>query len=127
MAPWYKSLLRGVWFPFYPRRLLAPLIPAGIAGSGGSNTPATLLQGDSIDRLEGGAVGIVQNEDEAASDLVVTRERVTTGYLGPNFTRSYRLDDGDLGSLAWEKRSGGDVQTAAMLGEDKLVIGGHFG
>ncbi len=71
--------------------------------------------------------GIIQNEDEVASDLVVTRERVTTGYLGPNFTRSYRLDDGDLGSLAWEKKSGGDVQTAALLGEAKLVIGGHFG
>jgi hypothetical protein len=57
----------------------------------------------------------------------VTCERVTTGYLGPNFTRSYRLDDGNVGTLAWEKKSAGDVQTAAMLGTDKLVVGGHFG
>jgi Domain of unknown function (DUF5122) beta-propeller len=71
--------------------------------------------------------GIVQNDDEVASDLAVTCERVTTGYLGPNFTRSYRLDDGDTGTMAWEKKSAGDVQTAAMLGADKLVVGGHFG
>jgi hypothetical protein len=71
--------------------------------------------------------GIVQNDEEVASDLAVTCERITTGYLGPNFTRSYRLDDGDSGTLVWEKKSGGDVQTAAMLGTDKLVIGGHFG
>ncbi len=71
--------------------------------------------------------GIVQNNEEVASDLAVTCERVTTGYLGPNFTRSYRLDDGNVGTLAWEKKSAGDVQTAAMLGTDKLVIGGHFG
>jgi hypothetical protein len=71
--------------------------------------------------------GIVQNDEEVASDLAVTCERVTTGYLGPNFTRSYRLDDGDTGTLAWEVKSAGDVQTATMLGTDKLVIGGHFG
>lgn len=71
--------------------------------------------------------GIVKNEDEVASDLAVTCERITAGYLGPNFTRSYRLDDGDTGSRAWELKSGGDVQTVAMLGADKVVIGGHFG
>jgi hypothetical protein len=75
--------------------------------------------------------GIVQNNDEVASDLVVSctpgLERVTTGYLGPNFTRSYHLDNGNTGTLAWEQKSGGDVQAATMLGTDKLVIGGHFG
>jgi Domain of unknown function (DUF5122) beta-propeller len=71
--------------------------------------------------------GIVKNEDEVAADLAVTCERITTGYLGPNFTRSYRLDDGNTGTLAWEIKSGGDVQTVAMLGADKVVLGGHFG
>ena len=72
--------------------------------------------------------GVVQNDDEVASDLAVSctpgLERVTTGYLGPNFTRSF---DTTTGAMAWEHKSGGDVQAAAMLGADKLVIGGHFG
>jgi hypothetical protein len=64
---------------------------------------------------------------EVAADFAVTCDRVTVPYLGPNLTRSFRLDDGDNGTLVWQKKSGGDVQTVAMLGPDKLVIGGHFG
>lgn len=71
--------------------------------------------------------GIIKNDDEVAADLAVTCERITTGYLGPNFTRSFRLDDGNTGTLAWEIKSGGDVQTVAMLSAEKVVIGGHFG
>lgn len=70
--------------------------------------------------------GVAPN-DAVAADLPVTCERITAVYLGPNLTLSYRLDDGNTGTKAWEKKSGGDVQTAAMLGPDKLVIGGHFG
>jgi hypothetical protein len=71
--------------------------------------------------------GIIKNDDEVAADLAVTCERITAGYLGPNFTRSYRLDDGNTGTLAWEIKSAGDVQTVAMLGAEKVVLGGHFG
>lgn len=70
--------------------------------------------------------GVAPN-DAVAADLPVTCERITAVYLGPNLTLSYRLDDGNTGTKVWEKKSGGDVQTAAMLGPDKLVIGGHFG
>jgi hypothetical protein len=72
------------------------------------------------------SVGTVKNGD-IASDLAVTCERVTVAYLGPNFTRSFRLNDGDSGTMAWEVKSAGDVQTVAMLGPDKVVLGGHFG
>ena len=69
---------------------------------------------------------IYQSQDEVASDLAVTCERVTTGFLGPNVIRSFRLDDGNNGSLVWQYKTGGEVQTAAMLGPDKVIIGGHF-
>ncbi len=65
--------------------------------------------------------------DAVAADLPITCERITAAYLGPNRMISYRLDDGNTGSVVWDKKSGGDVQTAAMLGPNKIVIGGHFG
>lgn len=65
--------------------------------------------------------------DAVAADLPVTCERITAVYLGPNITQSFRLDNGNTGTKVWEMKSGGDVQTAAMLGPNKLVIGGHFG
>ena len=64
--------------------------------------------------------------NEVAADLAVTCERVTAGYLGRNFVRSFRLDDGDRGTQAWANKCAGNVQTVAMLGPDKVVIGGHF-
>ncbi len=70
--------------------------------------------------------GIVAN-GEVAVDMAVTGERITVPYQGPNFNRSFRLNDGDTGTLAWEIKSGGEAQTVAMLGPDKVVIGGHFG
>jgi hypothetical protein len=67
------------------------------------------------------------DETSVASDLAVTCERVTTGFLGiPNLVFSFRLDTGNIGSMAWGYRTDGNVQTAAMLGPDKVVIGGHF-
>ena len=65
--------------------------------------------------------------DAVVSDLPITCERITASYLGPNRMISFRLDNGSTGTVAWDKKSGGDVQTAAMLGPDKIVIGGHFG
>jgi hypothetical protein len=67
-----------------------------------------------------------QNESEVASDLAVTCNRITSGFLGPNFLRSFRLDDGNTGSVVWEYKTGGEVQTATMLGPDKVIVGGHF-
>jgi Ca2+-binding RTX toxin-like protein len=67
-----------------------------------------------------------QNQEEVASDLAVTCERITSGFLGPNFLRSFRLDNGNTGSVVWEYKTGGEVQTAAMLGDDKVIVGGHF-
>lgn len=69
--------------------------------------------------------GTVPNE-QVANDLAVTCGRVSAGYLGQNWARSFRLDNGDTGTLAWEDKTAGNVQTVAMLGADKLVIGGHF-
>jgi hypothetical protein len=67
-----------------------------------------------------------QNTSEVASDLAVTCERITSGFLGPNFLRSFRLDDGNTGSVVWEYKTGGEVQTATMFGPDKVIVGGHF-
>ena len=64
-----------------------------------------------------------QSQDEVASDLAVTCERITSGFLGPNFLRSFRLDNGDD---VWGYKTGGEVQTAAMWGADKVIVGGHF-
>jgi hypothetical protein len=62
-----------------------------------------------------------------ASDMAVTCERITSGFLGhPNWVRSFRLDNGETGSMAWGYRTGGDVQAVTMLGPDKVIIGGHF-
>jgi len=69
--------------------------------------------------------GSVPNE-QVAADLAVTCERVSAGYLGQNWARSFRLDNGDTGTLVWEDKTAGNVQTVVMLGADKLVIGGHF-
>jgi len=67
-----------------------------------------------------------QNTEEVASDLAVTCDRITSGFLGANFLRSFRLDDGNTGSVVWQYKTGGEVQTATMLGEDKVIVGGHF-
>ena len=68
--------------------------------------------------------------DEPGLDLAVSctpgLERVTVPFSGPNILRSFRLDNGDTGTLAWDLKNGGEVQTAAMLGPQKLIIGGHF-
>lgn len=69
--------------------------------------------------------GAVPN-DEVAADLAVTGERITVGFLGRNYVRSFRLDDGNTGTKVWENKCAGDVQTVAMLGSDKVIIGGHF-
>jgi hypothetical protein len=73
-----------------------------------------------------GSVG----EGELGLDLAVSctpgLERVTVPFSGPNILRSFRLDNGNTGTLAWRLKNGGEAQTAAMLGPNKLIIGGHF-
>ena len=69
--------------------------------------------------------GTIPN-DQIASDLALTCERVTAGYLGQNWARSFRLDDGNAGTLVWEDKTAGNVQAVTMLGSEKVVIGGHF-
>jgi hypothetical protein len=69
--------------------------------------------------------GTVPN-GEIAADLAVTCERISAGFLGRNYVRSFHLDTGDVGTQAWEHKGAGDVQTVAMWGADKLIIGGHF-
>jgi hypothetical protein len=67
------------------------------------------------------------DEGFVASDMAVTCERITTGFLGhPNWVRSFRLDNGETGSMAWGYRTGGDVQAVTMLGPNKVILGGHF-
>jgi hypothetical protein len=67
------------------------------------------------------------DEGFVASDMAVTCDRITTGFLGhPNWVRSFRLDNGETGSMAWGYRTGGDVQAVTMLGPDKVILGGHF-
>jgi hypothetical protein len=67
---------------------------------------------------------------DVASDLAISctpgLERVTVPFLGPNHLKSFRLDTGDTGTVAWDLKNGGDTQTVTMLGPDKLIIGGHF-
>ena len=69
--------------------------------------------------------GTIGNE-EVASDLAVTCERITVAFLGPNWSRSFRLDNGNTGSVAWAVKSTGEAQTLTMMGPDKVLIGGHF-
>ena len=68
--------------------------------------------------------------DEPGLDLAVSctpgLQRVTVPFSGPNILRSFRLDNGNTGTLAWDLKNGGEAQTAAMLGPQKLIIGGHF-
>jgi hypothetical protein len=69
--------------------------------------------------------GTIPN-DQIASDLALTCERVTAGYLEQNWARSFRLDNGNAGTLVWENKTAGNVQAVTMLGPAKVVIGGHF-
>jgi hypothetical protein len=69
--------------------------------------------------------GTVGN-DEVASDVAVTCEQITVAFLGPNWSRSFRLDNGNTGSVAWAIKSTGEAQTLTMMGPDKVLIGGHF-
>jgi hypothetical protein len=100
------------------------------AGSAGVFTPRQFIA--RFDATSGALhpwavpAGSFQNNDEVASDLAVTCDRITSGFLGPNFLRSFRLDNGNTGSVVWEYKTGGEVQTATMLGPDKVIVGGHF-
>jgi hypothetical protein len=99
------------------------------AGSDGVYAPRETLA--RFDPTSGGLhpwavpAGSVPN-DEVAADLAVTCERITGGYLGRNYVRSFRLDTGDTGTKVWENKCAGNVQTVTMLGDEKLIIGGHF-
>jgi hypothetical protein len=99
------------------------------AGSGGSFVPRQQVArfGASDGSLHPWAIpaGTVGN-DEVAADLAVTCERITVAFRGPNWTRSFRLDDGNAGTVTWAVKSGGEAQTLTMLGPDKVIIGGHF-
>jgi hypothetical protein len=66
------------------------------------------------------------NNGANAVDMAVTCERITVPYQGNNMTISYRLDNGNAGTVAWQNQSQGEAQTIAMLGPDKILIGGHF-
>ena len=76
------------------------------------------------------SAGSVPNE-EVGADLAVACDptqptaetQISVGYLGRNYVRSF---DGGSGAKVWEKKCAGDVQTLAMLGPDKIIIGGHF-
>ena len=62
-------------------------------------------------------------------DILVTATRLFAGCgKGPNFVGAFRVDTGDIGSRTWQYRTGGNVNTVALLpGGDGLVFGGHFG
>jgi hypothetical protein len=99
------------------------------AGSGGTYVPReTIARFDATSgslhpwSIPAGSTG----NDETAADLAVTCDRVSAAYLGPNYARSFHLDHGDTGTMAWETKCGGDPQAITMFGPDKLVIGGHF-
>jgi hypothetical protein len=100
------------------------------AGSDGVFTPRQYLA--RFDATSGALhpwavpAGSFQNNEEVASDLAVTCDRITSGFMGPNFLRSFRLDNGNTGSVVWEYKTGGEVQTATMLGPNKVIVGGHF-
>ncbi len=74
--------------------------------------------------------GTVGNDEVAASLAVACAngvdQRITVAFRGPNWTRSFRLDNRNTGTVTWAVKSGGEAQTLTMLGPDKLIIGGHF-
>jgi hypothetical protein len=62
-------------------------------------------------------------------DILVTTTRLFAGCgKGPNFVGAFRVDNGTTGSRTWQYRTGGNVNTVALMpGGDGLVFGGHFG
>jgi hypothetical protein len=66
------------------------------------------------------------NNDAVAVDMAVTCDRIIVPYQGNNLNVSYRLDDGNAGTVDWMVKSQGEAQTVAMLGPDKVLFGGHF-
>lgn len=128
--PKTKSSVRGLGLDCNKATVFAGGAFREAAGSDGVFAPR-----DSVARFDAASGSLHQwaipagtvKGGEVAADFAVTCDRVTVPFLGPNISRSFRLDDGNTGTLAWEKKSGGDVQTMTMLGPDKIVIGGHFG
>ena len=127
--PKTQGQVRGLAFASDKQTVFASGKFRSAAGSDGAYEPReTLARFDPTNgSLNQWAVpaGSVPN-DEVAADIAVTSNRITVGFLGRNYVRSFRLDDGNTGTQVWENKCAGDVQTVAMLGPDKVVIGGHF-
>ena len=121
--------VRGLAFASDKQTVFASGKFRSAAGSEGAFQPReTLARFDPTDgSLDPWAVPTDSvSNDQVAADIAVTSDRISAGYLGNNYVRSFRLDNGNTGTKVWEKKCAGDVQTVAMLGPDKLIIGGHF-
>jgi len=60
-----------------------------------------------------------------AYDLAGTCDALFVGYGGANAIYRYDLTD-DFGDISWDLKTGGNVQTVALYGTQRVLFGGHF-
>ncbi len=60
-----------------------------------------------------------------AYDLTSTCDALFVGYGGSNAIYRFDLTD-DVGDIEWDLKTGGNVQTVALYGTQRVMFGGHF-
>lgn len=60
-----------------------------------------------------------------AYDLASTCDALFVGYGGSNAIYRFDLTD-DFGDIEWDLKTGGNVQTVALYGTQRVMFGGHF-
>jgi hypothetical protein len=60
-----------------------------------------------------------------AYDLANTCDALFVGYGGSNAIYRFDLTD-DFGNIEWDLKTGGNVQTVALYGTQRVMFGGHF-
>ena len=60
-----------------------------------------------------------------AYDLASTCDALFVGYGGSNAIYRFDLTD-DFGDIEWDLKTGGNVQTVALYGTQRVLFGGHF-
>jgi hypothetical protein len=60
-----------------------------------------------------------------AYDLAGTCDALFVGYGGSNAIYRFDLTD-DFGDIEWDLKTGGNVQTVALYGTQRVMFGGHF-
>ena len=60
-----------------------------------------------------------------AYDLAATCDALFVAYGGSNAIYRFDLTD-DFGDIEWDLKTGGNVQTVALYGTERVLFGGHF-